>query len=51
MALLQKLPPDGFHGTADRLNPVAGAGAERWNESVPDAAAAWARGGELGAGF
>jgi polyhydroxybutyrate depolymerase len=32
-----------FHGTADRLNPFAGSGTERWNESVPDAAAAWAR--------
>lgn len=32
-----------FHGTADRLNPFAGGGTERWNESVPDAAAAWAR--------
>jgi polyhydroxybutyrate depolymerase len=32
-----------FHGTADRLNPIAGSGTERWNESVPDAAAAWAR--------
>jgi polyhydroxybutyrate depolymerase len=32
-----------FHGTADRLNPLAGSGTERWNESVPDAAAAWAR--------
>jgi len=32
-----------FHGTADRINPFAGSGTERWNESVPDAAAAWAR--------
>ena len=32
-----------FHGAADRLNPFAGSGTERWNESVPDAAAAWAR--------
>lgn len=32
-----------FHGTADRINPLAGSGTERWNESVPDAAAAWAR--------
>jgi polyhydroxybutyrate depolymerase len=32
-----------FHGTADRINPIAGSGTERWNESVPDAAAAWAR--------
>ena len=32
-----------FHGTADRFNPFAGSGTERCNESVPDAAAAWAR--------
>jgi polyhydroxybutyrate depolymerase len=32
-----------FHGTADRINPFGGSGTERWNESVPDAAAAWAR--------
>lgn len=32
-----------FHGTADGLNPFAGSGTARWNESVPDAAAAWAR--------
>jgi hypothetical protein len=32
-----------FHGTADRLNPFAGSSTERWDESVPDAAAAWAR--------
>jgi len=32
-----------FHGTADRINRFAGGGAERWIESVPDAAAAWAR--------
>jgi polyhydroxybutyrate depolymerase len=32
-----------FHGSADRINPFAGAGTERWNESVPDAASAWAR--------
>lgn len=32
-----------FHGTADRINPFAGSGTERWNESVSDAAAAWAR--------
>jgi polyhydroxybutyrate depolymerase len=35
-----------FHGTADRINPFAGSGTERWNESVPEAAAAWA--GALG---
>jgi polyhydroxybutyrate depolymerase len=32
-----------FHGTADRINPFAGSGTERWNESVLDAAGAWAR--------
>jgi polyhydroxybutyrate depolymerase len=32
-----------FHGTADRINPFDGGGSERWNESVPDAAQAWAR--------
>jgi polyhydroxybutyrate depolymerase len=31
-----------FHGTADRINPFPGSGTERWNESVPDAAAVWA---------
>lgn len=30
------------HGLADRLNPYAGGRGERWNESVPDAARAWA---------
>jgi polyhydroxybutyrate depolymerase len=32
-----------FHGAADRINPFAGSGTERWNEGVPEAAAAWAR--------
>lgn len=32
-----------FHGSADRINPFAGSGTERWTESVPDAASAWAR--------
>jgi polyhydroxybutyrate depolymerase len=32
-----------FHGTADGINPFSGSGTERWNESVPDAAAAWAQ--------
>jgi polyhydroxybutyrate depolymerase len=31
-----------FHGTADRINPYAGSGTARWNESVPDAAQQWA---------
>jgi polyhydroxybutyrate depolymerase len=37
-----------FHGTADRINPFPGSGTERWNESVPDAAAAWAQALGLG---
>jgi polyhydroxybutyrate depolymerase len=32
-----------FHGTSDRINRFAGSGTTRWNESVLDAAAAWAR--------
>jgi polyhydroxybutyrate depolymerase len=32
-----------FHGTADRINPFAGSGTQRWDESVPDAAVTWAR--------
>jgi polyhydroxybutyrate depolymerase len=32
-----------FHGTRDRINPYAGGSTTRWNESVLDAAAAWAR--------
>jgi polyhydroxybutyrate depolymerase len=32
-----------FHGTADRINPYAGGRTPRWAESVPEAAAAWAR--------
>ena len=31
-----------FHGTKDRINPYRGSGTQRWNESVPDAARAWA---------
>jgi polyhydroxybutyrate depolymerase len=31
-----------FHGTNDRINPYGGSGTQRWNESVPDAARAWA---------
>jgi polyhydroxybutyrate depolymerase len=37
-----------FHGTGDRINPFSGSGTERWNESVPDAAAAWAEALGLG---
>ena len=32
-----------FHGTNDRINPFGGSGTARWNESVMDAATAWAR--------
>ncbi len=32
-----------FHGTSDRINPFAGSGTPRWDESVMDAATAWAR--------
>jgi polyhydroxybutyrate depolymerase len=32
-----------FHGTRDRINPYPGGSTTRWSESVPDAAAAWAR--------
>jgi polyhydroxybutyrate depolymerase len=31
-----------FHGVADRINPYAGGRSDRWSESVPDAARAWA---------
>jgi polyhydroxybutyrate depolymerase len=31
-----------FHGTADRINPFMGGTTERWDESVLDAAKAWA---------
>jgi polyhydroxybutyrate depolymerase len=31
-----------FHGIKDRINPYAGSGTQRWYESVPDAAHAWA---------
>jgi len=31
-----------FHGTKDRINPYGGSSTQRWNESVPDAARAWA---------
>jgi poly(3-hydroxybutyrate) depolymerase len=32
-----------FHGTSDRINPFGGGSTPRWNESVLDAAKAWAR--------
>ena len=36
------IPILAFHGTKDRINPYGGSGTQRWNESVPDAARAWA---------
>jgi polyhydroxybutyrate depolymerase len=36
------VPIVSFHGTNDRINPYGGSGTQRWNESVPDAARAWA---------
>lgn len=36
------VPVLAFHGTSDRINPYGGSGTQRWNESVPDAARAWA---------
>ena len=36
------VPVLSFHGTNDRINPYGGSGTQRWNESVPDAARAWA---------
>ena len=41
-ALHRSVPILAFHGTKDRINPYAGSGTQRWNESVPDAARAWA---------
>lgn len=32
-----------LHGAGDRINPYAGGSESRWAESVPDAAASWAR--------
>ncbi len=32
-----------FHGTDDRINPYGGSRNERWDESVPESALAWAR--------
>jgi polyhydroxybutyrate depolymerase len=40
--LLRPVPVMAFHGTADRINPYNGSGTDRWRESVPDAARAWA---------
>jgi polyhydroxybutyrate depolymerase len=36
------VPVLSFHGTRDTINPYEGGGTQRWNESVPDAARAWA---------
>jgi len=33
----------GFHGTSDRINPFAGGTTDRWDESVVEAARAWAK--------
>jgi polyhydroxybutyrate depolymerase len=41
-AVRRPVPILSFHGTKDRINPYAGSGTQRWNESVPDAAGAWA---------
>ncbi len=38
----RSVPILSFHGTKDRINPYGGSGTQRWNESVPDAARAWA---------
>ncbi len=42
VAVRRPVPILAFHGTKDRINPYAGSGTQRWNESVPDAARAWA---------
>jgi polyhydroxybutyrate depolymerase len=42
-AVRRPVPILSFHGTKDRINPYGGSGTQRWNESVPDAARAWAR--------
>lgn len=42
-ALESAVPVLAFHGTADRINPYRGHGRGGWKESVPAAAAAWAR--------
>ncbi len=36
------VPVIAFHGLADRINPYAGGRGDRWRESVPAAAKAWA---------
>jgi polyhydroxybutyrate depolymerase len=39
----RSVPILSFHGSKDRVNLYGGSGTERWNESVPAAAQAWAR--------
>ena len=41
-AVQRSVPILSFHGTKDRINPYGGSGTQRWKESVPDAARAWA---------
>ena len=36
------VPVVAFHGRADRINPYLGGRGDRWRESVPEAAEAWA---------
>jgi len=43
LAVRRSVPILSFHGRKDRINPYGGSGTPRWNESVPDAARAWAR--------
>ena len=39
----RSVPILSFHGTNHRINPHEGSDTQRWNESVPDAARAWAQ--------
>ena len=41
-AVRRSVPILAFHGTKDRINPYGGSGTQRWNESVSEAAHAWA---------
>jgi polyhydroxybutyrate depolymerase len=41
--LARPVPVLAFHGTSDRINPYAGSGTARWDESVPAAAERWAQ--------
>ncbi len=40
--LTRPVPILAFHGTSDRINPYAGSGTTRWDESVPESARRWA---------